>query len=282
MESLTDYNTVCPEFAMFPRKNKVGQSPSEFAALDSAFLIPLPEDSDDGLQMIYEPIKSEAMNTTVVIAEPVVTMANDKPLKSTTTAPEASQSGTVPLLLPTAPVVAIQQPQSEYDFGRSGIIPTLVFSRRKNSSSNSYSTRGNWKSNKMTFQNRQNRYSYNKPTDRNNVTAPAPTNITDIVLNCLLSKNDERVVTDALTVEAQQLSDVPSLLTFKDEIILTSSKSIDPVSPAVKIPAEEETLTAKSKKKRKFAKQLLNLIKIKVDEYERANGKIILPPHYDI
>ena len=89
--------------------------------------------------MIDEPIKSVAMNTTVVIAEPVVTMsgeANDKPLKSTTAAAEESQSVPVPLLLPSAPVVVMQQQQSEYDFGRSGIIPTLVFSRRKNSSSN--------------------------------------------------------------------------------------------------------------------------------------------------
>ena len=162
--------------------------------------------------------------------------------------------------------------QSEYYFGRSGVIPTLVFFRKKKGNSNSYSTGGNCSSNKMTVQNRQNLDT---------------TNITDTIVNFLLNKTDELVVAEgALPVVSQAhklSSDVPSPSSLKDESISTSSS--DPVSPANKIPSssdEEALLKAKRKRKRDFTKKLLNDIKIKVDEYEKANGEINLPPHYCI
>ena len=161
--------------------------------------------------------------------------------------------------------------QSEYYFGRSGVIPTLVFFRKKKCNSNSYSTGGNCSSNKMTVQNRQNLDT---------------TNITDTIVNFLLNKTDELVVAEALPVVSQAhklSSDVPSPSSLKDESISTSSS--DPMNPANKIPSssdEEALLKAKRKRKRDFTKKLLNDIKIKVDEYEKANGEINLPPHYCI
>ena len=68
MESSTDYTTVHPEFATYPPSNFVGLSSSEFDALDSAMLIPLPEDADDGLQPIDA---TEIPNTKMLVKDKI-------------------------------------------------------------------------------------------------------------------------------------------------------------------------------------------------------------------
>ena len=76
MESSTNYTTVRPQFAMYPPSNC--QSSSDSYALDSAMLIPLPDDADDGLQPIDVTEIDNTMTVETVVPTVVMTSKEEQ------------------------------------------------------------------------------------------------------------------------------------------------------------------------------------------------------------